>query len=255
MRSNDLTIATVREDGYPQATTISYVNDGLTIYFGCAAQSQKAKNIARSAKVSLTVNLPYASWDEIRGLSVGGKAARVTDPKEMDRVGRLMLRKFPQIARYAPDGHGRNWCCSGLPRKSFPFSTTARGLATRISSRPPLEGIGARGALPSILMAEQKTQSPDPGVELRTPPYEQHGGLPAVIEQAPPRADRRRRSRVVLLALVVDHRRRRGHRLVMVAALSGAAAAWHRLRKRPPRSRRDRHRHKVCRPHREAVRR
>ena len=53
--SNDLTIATVREDGYPQATTVSYVNDGLTIYFGCAAQSQKAKNIGHSAKVSLSV--------------------------------------------------------------------------------------------------------------------------------------------------------------------------------------------------------
>jgi nitroimidazol reductase NimA-like FMN-containing flavoprotein (pyridoxamine 5'-phosphate oxidase superfamily) len=52
--ANDLTIATVREDGYPQATTVSYVNDGLTIYFGCAAQSQKAKNIGQSAKISIT---------------------------------------------------------------------------------------------------------------------------------------------------------------------------------------------------------
>jgi general stress protein 26 len=100
--ANDLTIATVREDGYPQATIVSYVNGGLTIYFGCAAQSQKAKNIRHSAKVSLTVNLPYASWDEIRGLSVGAKAAAITDPKEMERVGQMMLRKFPQIARYAP---------------------------------------------------------------------------------------------------------------------------------------------------------
>jgi hypothetical protein len=71
--ANDLTIATVREDGYPQATTVSYVNAGLTIYFGCAAESQKAKNIARSDKVSLTVNLPYASRDEIRGLSIGAR--------------------------------------------------------------------------------------------------------------------------------------------------------------------------------------
>jgi nitroimidazol reductase NimA-like FMN-containing flavoprotein (pyridoxamine 5'-phosphate oxidase superfamily) len=102
VRPNDLTIATVREDGYPQATTVSYVNEGLTIYCGCAAQSQKAKNIAHSAKVSLTVNLPYASWDEIRGLSVGGKAAAITDPKEMERVRQMMLRKFPQITRYAP---------------------------------------------------------------------------------------------------------------------------------------------------------
>jgi nitroimidazol reductase NimA-like FMN-containing flavoprotein (pyridoxamine 5'-phosphate oxidase superfamily) len=101
-QANDMMIATVREDGYPQATTVSYVNDGLTVYFGCAAESQKAKNIARSDKVSLTVNLPNASWDEIRGLSIGGKAAPVGDRQERDRVGQLMFRKFPQIVQYAP---------------------------------------------------------------------------------------------------------------------------------------------------------
>ncbi len=100
--ANDMMIATVREDGYPQATTVSYVNDGLAIYFGCAAESQKAKNIARSAKVSLTVNLPYARWNEIRGLSIGGKAEAVTDPEEINQVGELMFQKFPQIAPYAP---------------------------------------------------------------------------------------------------------------------------------------------------------
>jgi general stress protein 26 len=102
--ANDMTIATAREDGYPHATTVSYVSDGLAIYFGCAAESQKSINIARSCKVSLTVNLPYSSWDEIRRVSIGGRAARVTDPKEMDRVGELMLRKFPQITQYASTG-------------------------------------------------------------------------------------------------------------------------------------------------------
>ena len=48
--ANDMTIATVREDGYPRATTVSYVDDGLTIYFDCAANSQKAKNLARTAR-------------------------------------------------------------------------------------------------------------------------------------------------------------------------------------------------------------
>jgi nitroimidazol reductase NimA-like FMN-containing flavoprotein (pyridoxamine 5'-phosphate oxidase superfamily) len=100
--ANDMTIATVREDGYPQATTVSYVNDGLKIYFGCAAQSQKAKNLARDSKVSLAVNLPYGSWNEIRGLSIGGKAELVTDPRELEQVSHLMFEKFPQIAGYAP---------------------------------------------------------------------------------------------------------------------------------------------------------
>ena len=102
--ASDMTIATIRPDGYPQATMVSYVSDGLTIYFGCAAESQKAQNIAYSDKVSLTVTLPYFNWEEIRGLSIGGTAMPVTDPNEINRVSELMLRKFPQILRYALAG-------------------------------------------------------------------------------------------------------------------------------------------------------
>ena len=102
--ASDMTIATIRPDGYPQATTVSYVSDGLTIYFGCAAESQKAQNIAYNNKVSLTVTLPYFSWEGIRGLSMGGMAKPVTDMNEINRVSELMLRKFPQILQYALAG-------------------------------------------------------------------------------------------------------------------------------------------------------
>ena len=102
--ASDMTIATIRPDGYPQATTVSYVSDGLTMYFGCAAESQKAQNIAYNDKVSLTVTLPYFSWEGIRGLSMGGMAKSVTDMNEINRVSELMLRKFPQILQYALAG-------------------------------------------------------------------------------------------------------------------------------------------------------
>ena len=104
--TNDLTIATVRPDGYPQATTVSYVSDGLKIYFGTGAQAQKARNIAQCAKVSITVNRPYDSWEQILGLSIGGIAERVTDPAELGLAGRLMLQKFPQVAGYLPSDAG-----------------------------------------------------------------------------------------------------------------------------------------------------
>jgi nitroimidazol reductase NimA-like FMN-containing flavoprotein (pyridoxamine 5'-phosphate oxidase superfamily) len=39
--ASEMTIATVRPDGYPQATTVSYVHDGMTIYFGTAADSRR----------------------------------------------------------------------------------------------------------------------------------------------------------------------------------------------------------------------
>ena len=93
----DMTVATVRPDGYPQATTVSFVHDGPVIYFGCGSHSQKAANIRRSPAVSLTVNLPYERWDEIRGLSLGGQARLVTDPAELQRVSDAMLEKFPQV--------------------------------------------------------------------------------------------------------------------------------------------------------------
>jgi len=99
----DMTIATIREDGYPQATTVSYVNEGLIIYFGSSVDSQKAKNIARNNKVSVTINRNYESWGDIEGLSMGAIASPITDPQEFKRVGSLMFEKFPQISNYVSE--------------------------------------------------------------------------------------------------------------------------------------------------------
>lgn len=100
-RCDDMSIATVRPDGYPQATTVSFVNDGLTIYFGCDSASQKVANIQQCDKVSVTVNLPYEDWTQIRGLSIGGRARLVTEPDELERVYTILMEKFPQIEDYA----------------------------------------------------------------------------------------------------------------------------------------------------------
>jgi nitroimidazol reductase NimA-like FMN-containing flavoprotein (pyridoxamine 5'-phosphate oxidase superfamily) len=48
-----MTVATNRPDGWPQATTVGYVNEGLTLYFLCGRQSQEAQNLARDNRVSL----------------------------------------------------------------------------------------------------------------------------------------------------------------------------------------------------------
>ena len=57
---NKMTVATLREHRFPQATTVNYVNEGLVIYFGCGAQSQKARNIDRDDRVSLAIDREYA---------------------------------------------------------------------------------------------------------------------------------------------------------------------------------------------------
>ena len=95
--ANDLTLATLQDDGAPQATTVSFVNDGLAIYFGCSGASQKARNLARDPRVALTVDLPYDDWSQIRGLSISGRAERIVAPHEVLEIGRLFLDKFPQV--------------------------------------------------------------------------------------------------------------------------------------------------------------
>jgi len=101
-RHNNMTIATIRPDGYPQATTVGYVNDGLDIYFGCGAESQKAQNLALNNKVSIAIDRDYQNWNQIQGLSLGGTAARITDAKEIERIGALMFEKFPQALDFGP---------------------------------------------------------------------------------------------------------------------------------------------------------
>jgi Pyridoxamine 5'-phosphate oxidase len=75
-----VTVATNRPDGWPQATTVGYVNDGLTIYFLCSPQSQKAANLARDNRISLTIDHDVSDPMAITGLSMAAQAHPVTDP-------------------------------------------------------------------------------------------------------------------------------------------------------------------------------
>ena len=74
-----MTVATNRPDGWPQATTVGYVNDGLTLYFLCAPQSQKAHNLTRDDRVSLTIDHDTSDPTAITGLSMAAHAEPVDE--------------------------------------------------------------------------------------------------------------------------------------------------------------------------------
>jgi hypothetical protein len=102
--AHDLTLATIRPDGYPQATTVSLAHDGLTLYVGIGKHSQKANNIRHNNKVSLTINLPYQDWREIKGLSMSAVAEVLADPQAISVAQDCLLRRFPQVAEWGgPD--------------------------------------------------------------------------------------------------------------------------------------------------------
>lgn len=96
---NIMSLATARADGYPQATTVGYANDGLDLYFCCDRVSQKVRNLRRSPKVSLTIDHDSKNWIRIKGLSMGARARVLSKPGEVTRAFELLARKFPQMRK------------------------------------------------------------------------------------------------------------------------------------------------------------
>lgn len=93
-----MTVATLRPDGWPQATTVGYVSEDLTLYFLCSPQSQKAQNLARDDRVSVTIDHDTSDPMAITGLSMAAHAQVVTDPREASRILALLPTKYPEYA-------------------------------------------------------------------------------------------------------------------------------------------------------------
>jgi nitroimidazol reductase NimA-like FMN-containing flavoprotein (pyridoxamine 5'-phosphate oxidase superfamily) len=97
-----MTIATNRADGWPQATVVGYVNDGLTLYCFIGRTSQKFANIARDNRVSVTIGGDAPDPMQIKGLSLAARARPVEDKKEFQRAGELFLKRYPEYASWPP---------------------------------------------------------------------------------------------------------------------------------------------------------
>ncbi|WP_434034905.1 pyridoxamine 5'-phosphate oxidase family protein [Cupriavidus sp. a3] len=101
----DLSLATLRDDGYPQANIVSYASDGLTLYFGTARASTKLRNILHCNRVSLTISAPYDGWNDIRALSMAGVAHVLPDDSPESAHAMQCLRsKFPSGWDMSPPG-------------------------------------------------------------------------------------------------------------------------------------------------------
>jgi len=91
-----MTIATNREDGWPQATVVGYANDGLVIYCLIARDSQKFANIQRDPRVALAIAKDYPQPLQIKGLSIAATIAEVGDQGERDHVAEILLQRYPE---------------------------------------------------------------------------------------------------------------------------------------------------------------
>jgi nitroimidazol reductase NimA-like FMN-containing flavoprotein (pyridoxamine 5'-phosphate oxidase superfamily) len=98
-----MTIATLRPDGWPQATTVGYASEGLTLYFVCGLHTQKAANLARDDRVSLTIDHDTPQVMEITGLSMAAHARAVIDPAEASKALHMLRLKHPELPVPMPE--------------------------------------------------------------------------------------------------------------------------------------------------------
>jgi nitroimidazol reductase NimA-like FMN-containing flavoprotein (pyridoxamine 5'-phosphate oxidase superfamily) len=93
-------VATLRPDGWPQATMVGYVHDDLTLYFAVARISQKLANIEREPRISIA--LGHDRPGRLRGLSMAARAAEVNELAEIRHLNELMLARYPGQAMFSP---------------------------------------------------------------------------------------------------------------------------------------------------------
>jgi nitroimidazol reductase NimA-like FMN-containing flavoprotein (pyridoxamine 5'-phosphate oxidase superfamily) len=123
-----MTLATNRPDGWPQATVVGYANDGLKIYCFVSRLSQKYANIVRDPRVSAAIASDFSQPLEIKGLSLGGKAAPVTQDPEFSRACDVFIKRHPEYA---------NW-----PRPNPAFAPILRIMPTVVSVLDYSKGFG-----------------------------------------------------------------------------------------------------------------
>jgi general stress protein 26 len=95
-----MALATVKDDGSPYCSIVSYVNKGLTIFFMTDPSSQKGKNIAFCPKVGVAISEDYLDWDKIEGVQLTGSVEWITDPAGLKEVQQMFAQKFPQVHKY-----------------------------------------------------------------------------------------------------------------------------------------------------------
>jgi general stress protein 26 len=102
-RHHTMTLATIRSDGYPQATTVNYIHDDLTLYFATDATSQKAGNIKLNNKVSVAIASETQNFYKLSGLSMSGVATRIDDKQRAEALSLRLFQTLPQSKRYVPE--------------------------------------------------------------------------------------------------------------------------------------------------------
>ena len=108
-------IATLRPDGWPQATMVSYANEDLLIYFIISRAGQKFANIQRDDRVGLVIGRDFESPEDIKALSIAAHASEVRDPMQRQRAIALLLDRHPALRKLEAPASDHSAVMRALP--------------------------------------------------------------------------------------------------------------------------------------------
>jgi nitroimidazol reductase NimA-like FMN-containing flavoprotein (pyridoxamine 5'-phosphate oxidase superfamily) len=97
-----MTIATVRPDGWPQATIVGYANEGFRLYFLIYRTGQKFSNIEHDERVAISVGQEPSELKQIKAVYAGCTVREVTDLGERSRAWMLLAKRHPNLTDLAP---------------------------------------------------------------------------------------------------------------------------------------------------------
>jgi pyridoxamine 5'-phosphate oxidase-like protein len=84
----EIWVATSSPKGRPDATPVWFWWDGAAVYFTCAARANKARDIEHQPEIVLL------NGDGTDPIIIKGRAERVTDPDELERIDEGYAEKY-----------------------------------------------------------------------------------------------------------------------------------------------------------------
>jgi CRP-like cAMP-binding protein len=92
-----LTLATASRRGIPRATTLTYVNEGVSIYLWMRPATTTARQMEENPLVSFAIDQYADDWQDTKGIQAAGEAQVVLNPTELSRVVALFEEKYPPL--------------------------------------------------------------------------------------------------------------------------------------------------------------
>ncbi len=97
-----MSVALNGPDGWPQVTTVGYLNEGLNLYFIVARSSQKVLNSERDPRASVAIRSESSPRGDALGVSMSGRVREVVEPAAIERLNRQVVARYPEVHVYCP---------------------------------------------------------------------------------------------------------------------------------------------------------